>query len=97
LQQASFGTATYLRFSFPELEAYFSLCKGRKQWAIDSASIILLEIYRTEYGITAAVVVGRQAEPKFRKRLIEAMNELTAKTSFWNVGWSHNWQTTLGR
>lgn len=93
------STATYLRFSFPELEAcYPDLCKGRKQWAGDSASIILLEIYRTEYGITAAVVVGpADGAPEFRKRLIEAMNRTDGgRRPSGSSGWSHNWQTTLG-
>ncbi len=93
------STATYLRFSFPELEArYPDLCKGRKQWAGDSASIILLEIYRTEYGITAAIVVGpADGAPELRRRLIEAMN-LTdgGRRPSGSSGWSHNWLTTLG-
>ena len=93
------STRSYLRFSFPELEArYDDLCKGSKKWAGETASIILLEIYRNDDGISASIVVGpADGAPEFRKRLIEAMNRNDGGSRQVRAsGWSHNWPTTLG-
>ncbi|MBY0352220.1 PD-(D/E)XK nuclease family protein [Tabrizicola sp.] len=93
------STRSYLRFSFPGLEArYEDLCKGSKKWAGETASIILLEIYRNGDGISASIVVGpADGAPEFRKRLIGAMNRNDGGSRRAGAsGWSHNWQTTLG-
>jgi hypothetical protein len=92
------STPTYLRFSFPELEArYEDLGKGRKQWAGETASLILLEIYRISDGIAAAITVGpADGAPEFRRRLIEAMNQNDGgNRRSAPSGWSQNWETTL--
>ena len=93
------STRSYLRFSFPGLEArYEDLCKGSKNWAGETASIILLEIYRNGDGISASIVVGpADGAPEFRRRLIEALNRRDGGSRRAGAsGWSHNWQTTLG-
>lgn len=93
------STSMYLRFSFPGLESrYKVLAKGSKKWAGETASIILLEIYRNGDGISASIVVGpADGAPEFRKRLIAAMNRNDGGSRRAGAsGWSHNWQTTLG-
>ena len=94
------STSMYRRFSFPELESrYKVLTKGRKEWAGETASIILLEIYRNGDGISASIVVGpADGAPDFRKRFIETLNRNDGgRRRAGASGWSHNWQTTLGQ
>jgi len=94
------STSMYLRFSFPSLESrYEVLTQGRRQWAGETASIILLEIYRNGDGISASIVVGpADGAPEFRKRLVETLNRNDGgRRRAGASGWSHNWQTTLGQ
>jgi hypothetical protein len=97
--EPALSTRSYLRFSFPELEArYGDLRMGSKKWAGKTASIILLEISRNGDDILATIVVGpADGAPEFRKRLIEAMNRNDGGSRQVRAsGYLHSWPTTLG-
>lgn len=98
--QPAYSTRTYLRFSFPELESrYEDLRKGRAKWAGDSASIILLEIWRLNDSITADLVIGpADGAPEFKRRLIQALIRSDGKKrSSASGSFVHNWPTTLDK